>query len=211
MSRDELVERARRGIEFMTAHPPGGLVRDDSSTLRELWGVLAFVMAAGSLLAGYTMVTLGRVFMTGGAVPPFAVGGKRFGEFVSGGSPNPSPQALAVALLDAQIEGGFLLTFEWVPRELNVRPSAGRLPLARVSDEEPRSTPPCGVFPRACTHGWANTPSTTLRRLTIASRCRPPTRAVSAPTTTPRRRCGRMPSRYRGRANTIGVPTPTAG
>ena len=26
------------------------LVRDDSSTLRELWGVLAFVMAASSLL-----------------------------------------------------------------------------------------------------------------------------------------------------------------
>ena len=45
-------------------------------------------------------------------MPPFAVGGKRFGEFVSGGSPNPSLQALAVALLDTQIEGGFLLKFE---------------------------------------------------------------------------------------------------
>ena len=46
------------------------------------------------------------VFITGGLVPPFkfAAGGKRFGEFVSGGSPNPSLQALAVTLLDAQIE-----------------------------------------------------------------------------------------------------------
>ena len=51
-------------------------------------------------------------FITGSVVPPFAVGGKRFGELVSGGSPNPSLQALAVALLDAQIEGGFLLKFE---------------------------------------------------------------------------------------------------
>ena len=35
MSHDELVERARRGIEFMTVFPP--LVRDDSPTLREYW------------------------------------------------------------------------------------------------------------------------------------------------------------------------------
>ena len=53
MSHDELVERARRGIEFMTTFPP--LIRDDSSTLKELWGVLAFVMATGSLLAGVTL------------------------------------------------------------------------------------------------------------------------------------------------------------
>ena len=80
----------------MTSFP--ALVRDDSSTLRELWGVLAFVMAASSLLVGghhrVVMDNLGCVFITGGLVPPFAVGGKRFGEFVSGGSPNPS---LAVA------------------------------------------------------------------------------------------------------------------
>ena len=123
VSQDELVARARRGIEYMTSFP--ALVRDDSSTLRELWGVLAFVTAASSLLAGghhrVVMDNLGCVFITGGLVPPFAVGGKRFGEFVSGGSPNPSLQALAVALLDAQIDGGFLLTFEWVPREQNVR------------------------------------------------------------------------------------------
>ena len=91
MSQDELVERARRGIEYMTAFP--ALVRDDSSTLRELWGVLAFAMAGSSLLAGghrrVVMDNLGRVFITGGLVPPFAVGGKRLSELVSGGSPNP--------------------------------------------------------------------------------------------------------------------------
>ena len=150
MSHDELVERARRGIEFMTAFPP--LVRDDSSALRELWGVPAFVVAAGSLLAGghhrVVMDNLGSVFITGGAVPPFAVGGKRLGEFVSGRSPNPSPQALIV---DAQIGGGVHLTLERVPREVNQRACAGRLPLARVSDATPRSPPPLGVVPRA---GW---------------------------------------------------------
>ena len=62
----------------MTAYPP--LVREDSSTLREPWGVLAFVMAA--LLAD-------TVFIMGEVVPRFAVNGKRFVEFVSGGSPNP--------------------------------------------------------------------------------------------------------------------------
>ena len=39
----QLVERVRRGFDFMTASPP--LVRrDDSSTLRELWGVQTFVV-----------------------------------------------------------------------------------------------------------------------------------------------------------------------
>ena len=55
------------------------------------------------------------VFITGCVVPPFAVGTvgcKLFGVFVSGGPPKLSLQTLAVALLDAQIEGGFLLTFE---------------------------------------------------------------------------------------------------
>ena len=57
------------------------------------------------------MDNLGCGFITGGLVPSYAVGGKRFGGFVSGGSPNPSLQALAVALLDAQIDDEFLLTF----------------------------------------------------------------------------------------------------
>ena len=105
--------------------------------------MLAFVMAAGSLLAGVhqrvAMDTLGRVFMTGGAVPPFAVGGKRFGESVSGGSPNPSLQPLAVALLDARIEGGSVLTFEWpgvgaARAECAGRPSLAPGDLSAMSD-----------------------------------------------------------------------------
>ena len=60
------------------------------------------------------MDNLGCVFITGGVAPPFAVGGKRFDKFVSGGSPNPSLQALAVAFLDTQIGAGFLLTSDWV-------------------------------------------------------------------------------------------------
>jgi hypothetical protein len=42
------------------------------------------------------------------------------GEFVSGGSPNPYLQGLAVLILDLQYTHWFLLTFEWVPRDLNV-------------------------------------------------------------------------------------------
>ena len=93
------------------------------------------------------MDNLGCVFITGGLVPPFAVGGKRFGEFVSGGSPNPSLQALAVALLDAQIDGGFLLTFEWVPREQNVR-AAGGLSLTRLSNAASWLPPAGGAVSR---------------------------------------------------------------
>ena len=48
LSQDELVEEARRGIHLMTASRP--LLMDDSYTVRELSGVLAFVMS--SLLAG---------------------------------------------------------------------------------------------------------------------------------------------------------------
>ena len=66
----ELIERARRWIEFMAVFPrlvlPVELERNSAlpPVLRlELWGVLAFVMAASSLLV--------------------AVGGKRVGEFVS--------------------------------------------------------------------------------------------------------------------------------
>ena len=46
------------------------------------------------------------------------------------------------------------------------------------------------------THGGASILSIASRRLTIANRCRPPTRAVSAPTATP--------PRYPGREKTIG-------
>ena len=88
VSHDELIERASRGIEFkfMTAFHP--LVRDDCSTLREMWGMLAFVMAAGCVLLKdhkwVVMENLGCVFITGGAATPFAVGGKRSDKFVSG-------------------------------------------------------------------------------------------------------------------------------
>jgi hypothetical protein len=40
---------------------------------------------------------------------------------VSGGSPDPDLQRLAVHLLDLQIKHRFSLTFVWVPRDLNVR------------------------------------------------------------------------------------------
>ena len=101
----------------MMAFPPLG--REDSPTLGERWGVLVLVMAAGFLFCwGHPQVAMEnrcRVFITGCVVPPFAVGtvgGKRSVAFVSGGPPKLSLQSLAVALLGAQIEGGFLLTFE---------------------------------------------------------------------------------------------------
>ena len=50
--------------------------------------------------------------LRGAPVRRGTVGDKRFGEFVPGGSPKLSLQALAVALLDEQTEGGFPLTFE---------------------------------------------------------------------------------------------------
>ena len=67
------------------------------------------------------MDNLRCVFIMGGVVPEFATGGRAWGEFVSGGSPNPELQRLALHLLDLQIEHGFTLTFVWVPRDLNVR------------------------------------------------------------------------------------------
>ena len=48
-------------------------------------------------------------------------GTRIWGEFVSGGSPNPELQRLALHLLNLQIEYEFTLTFVWVPRDLNVR------------------------------------------------------------------------------------------
>jgi hypothetical protein len=51
---------------------------------------------------------LGRrtTFILGGVVPAFAVGGKRWGELVSGGSAVPALQRLAVAELhDLQLTG----------------------------------------------------------------------------------------------------------
>ena len=123
LTRRMVGRRARRGIEFMAALPQHLLAA--SSTLRELYGVDLAISAMAHLLRGgrhrVVMDNLGCVFIMGGVVPPFATGGRAWGEFVSGGSPDPALQRLAVHLLDLQIEHRFSLTFVWVPRELNVR------------------------------------------------------------------------------------------
>ena len=179
MSQDELVERARRGIEYMTAFP--ALVRDDSSTLRELWGVLAFAMAGSSLLAGghrrVVMDNLGRVFITGGLVPPFAVGGKRLSELVSGGSPNPRCRPWRSHLSTPKS------TADSCSLSSGCRASrtCGRT-ISHTSRQ-------CGIPATACERncstrsmsGGARIRSTVSPRLTTASRSRPRTRAVSAP------------------------------
>jgi hypothetical protein len=123
LTRRMVTRRARRGIEFMAALPQHLL--DASSTMRELYGVDLAISALAHLLRGgrhkVVMDNLGCVFIMGGVVPPFATGGRAWGEFVSGGSPNPDLQRLAVHILDLQIEYQFSLTFVWVPRDLNVR------------------------------------------------------------------------------------------
>lgn len=123
VSRTEVLGRMQAGIEFMYPFPTG--LEDESSTLRELWGVAHFVFLACLLLAGgrhrLVMDNLGCVLILGGFVPPFAVGGKSWGEYVSGGSPKPALQALALRIFDAQDEHGFTLVPEWRPREQNVR------------------------------------------------------------------------------------------
>ena len=123
VSRRTVLRQARRGLEFMAALPAELLAA--SSTLREMHGIVAVIEAVAHLLSGgrhrVIMDNLGAVFINGGVVPAFAVGGKAWGEFVSGGSPNPALQRLAVRLLDIQLDRGFTLVFEWVPRDLNVR------------------------------------------------------------------------------------------
>ena len=62
--------------------PVPSLKAEGSYALRELLGVLVFVMTARNLVAGgnhrVSMGNLGCVFITSCAVPPFAVGGERF-------------------------------------------------------------------------------------------------------------------------------------
>ena len=69
---------------------------DASSTLRELYSIYIFLLEFAAYLARgrhrVIMDNLGCVFIMGGIVPPFAVGGKQWGEFVTGGSPNPTLQ-----------------------------------------------------------------------------------------------------------------------
>ena len=122
-TRRHVLRSALKGIEFMAALPEHLL--SASSTLRELYGIELFISAIAHLLRGgrhrVVMDNLGCVFIMGGVVPPFAVGGKEWGEFVSGGSPNPDLQRIATKLLDLQVTHEFTLVFVWVPRDQNVR------------------------------------------------------------------------------------------
>jgi len=122
MQRDVIVKYACRGIHFYAPLPEELL--DASSTLSELFGIYIFISAAAAYLAkGRHQVildNLGCVFIMGGVVPPFAVVGKQWGEFVSGGSPNPALQHYATSIFDLGIWYGFELMFEWRPREQNI-------------------------------------------------------------------------------------------
>lgn len=119
----EVTAYAARGIEFMAPFPSA--VVHTSSTYRELYGVATFVLAVAPLLRGgrfrLFMDNLGCVFILGGVVPEFAVGGKRWGEYVSGGSPNAELQELALQLFQSQLDEGFELQAVWLPREQDTR------------------------------------------------------------------------------------------
>ena len=123
LARRSVLRRARRGIEFAASSPKYML--GTSSTLRELFSIYRVLCTIAPLLSGgrhkVVMDNLGCVFIMGGVVPPFATGARQLGEFVSGGSPNPDLQRLAVFILDLQYTHWFRLTSEWVPRDLNVR------------------------------------------------------------------------------------------
>ena len=114
---------ARRGVEVMGALPPHLL--SASSTLREMHGLGTVIMSVGHLLTGGRHLTvldnLGCVFILGGVVPPAAVGNKQWGEWVSGGSPNPDLQRWALQICDAEVRHGFKLVVTWRPRAENVR------------------------------------------------------------------------------------------
>ncbi len=60
------------------------------------------------------------VFILGGVVPNFATGNKRWGEFVTGGSPNPALQSMACELFQLQLDNGFDLR-RFGPRESSTR------------------------------------------------------------------------------------------
>jgi hypothetical protein len=123
MTSRAILKRAHDGLEFMAPLPPDLI--DASSTLRELFGVVLFIRAVRVFLGRgrhrLIMDNLGCVFILGGVVPPFAVGGKQWGEFVSGGSANPALHKLAIELHDLQLAHGFTLVPVWRPREENVR------------------------------------------------------------------------------------------
>jgi hypothetical protein len=53
--------------------------------------------------------------------PGVRLGGRPWGDFVSGGSPQPELQRLAIAIADLQEQEGFSLLPVWRPQEENVR------------------------------------------------------------------------------------------
>jgi len=130
--RRAVMRYARNGIEFSTHL--SSRQRLMSSTHREMYGLVAFIVAVAVLLAKGThrvvMDNLGCVFILGGRVPEFAAGGKQWGEFASGGSRDPELQRLATVIFDLQEKYGFRLCVEWRPREENVRADY----LAKVSE-----------------------------------------------------------------------------
>jgi hypothetical protein len=130
LTRRSYLRRARRGIEFTASSPEYKL--ETSSTLRELFGIYRVLCAIAPHLSGgrhkVVMDNLGCVFIMGGVVPPFATGARQWGEFVSGGSPNPCLQQLAVLILDLQ--------YTRVPADIRVgspgSQRACRFPLTRT-------------------------------------------------------------------------------
>ena len=123
LSLTALAEYVQAGIEF--ARPLPEYLLDASSTLRELFGIAEFIREVGPLLRGgrfrVFLDNLGCVFIMGGVVPESAIGCLSWGEYVTGGSPNPDLQRLAVQLFEAQLAGSFVLQAVWRPREENVR------------------------------------------------------------------------------------------
>ena len=119
----EVIRQAQRGLEFVAALPADLL--DASSTLREMFGIWLFIATVCGLLRGgrhlVVLDNLGCVAILGGVVPAFARGGRVWGEYVSGGSPNPQLQSYALAVHDLQEQGGFTLVPIWRPRTENVR------------------------------------------------------------------------------------------
>lgn len=128
----EVTRYAEQGIEFAASLPAD--IAAASSTHRELFSVASFILAIAPLLRGgrfrVFLDNLGCVFILGGIVPAFATGGRQWGDYVSGGSPNPALQALALKLFQSQLDGGFSLQAVWLPRELNTRADY----LSRVSE-----------------------------------------------------------------------------
>ena len=89
-----LADHAQRGLDFVLPLPVELL--SASSTLRELFGVARFILAAAHLLQGLFLDNLGCVYVLGGVIPAFAWGGSRLGQACPWRSPgdlDPAPCA----------------------------------------------------------------------------------------------------------------------